>query len=415
MITIIGLHDPAALSEAHRALIAAADLLVGGERHLRAFPAAGRRRLVVDRGIAELLIELNAARAAGLEVVILASGDPLWFGIGATLRRVFTPADLHILPAPSSAQLAFAALGEPWSDSLLLSAHGRPLEPVIIRMLGDRRRTAILTDEVNTPAAIAGHLLAAGYADCRAVVCEQLATPRQCINETRLSALLHTEFDPLNVLVVLPADEAAPDCADRPFGLRDDELEHDGLITHLEVRAVALAALRLRPTDTVWDIGAGSGAVSLEAARIACRGTIYAVERSADRVAACWRNLARWGTDRIHLVHGVAPAACMDWPAPNAIFLGGTGAATTELAAFCADRLQPGGRLVLNLVTLELLAPCLSALTGAGLAPTVQQIAASRSRPLRGQTYLAALNPVYVVSGVQTGAASNGDSSHATS
>lgn len=399
MIAVLGMHDPAWLPAPLIERIQRCDLLVGGARHLHAFPDAGRERLVIDAQIEALLDRVAAAHTSGLRVVVLASGDPLWHGIGTTLRRRFNAEELEIIPAPTAAQLAFAALGEPWHDALLLSAHGRPLEPVIRLLLHAPGRAAIVTDAHNTPTRIATRLLELGWPDSVAAVCERLGDPAQRIVRATLSEIAAQHFDPLNVLVLLP--ESVPTSGPRPFGLRDDELEHDGLLTHLEVRAVALALLRLRPDSTVWDIGAGSGSVSLEAARVAWRGQVYAVERDAERVARLRRNVARWGDGRIQIVAGVAPSACVDWPDPDAIFIGGSGDQLAALIALSAARLRPDGRLVLNLVTIELLGPTLAALAEHGLSATVQQISVSRARPLRGQTYLAALNPVYIISAAQ--------------
>lgn len=396
MITVIGLHDPHLLPAPLQQRIVESDLLAGGARHLAAFPQAGRERVVIDAQIDVLLDRLAVAHAAGKEIVVLASGDPLWYGIGTTLRRRFPPEDLQIVPASSAAQLAFAALAEPWHDAVLLSAHGRPLDPVIERLVREPCRAAILTDERNTPDRIAARLLDAGFTNCPAAVCEWLGEPAQRIVRAPLDKIAAQRFDPLNVLVLLP--EPTPVGAERPFGLGDDELEHDGLITHLEVRAVAVALLRLHPRSVVWDIGAGSGSVALEAARIAWRGQVYAIERDEQRMAWLRRNVERWGDGRIALVHGEAPAACAAWPAPDAVFIGGSGGQMDELIMLCAQRLQANGRIVINLVTLELLGATLVALHTHGLQAAVQQIAVSRSRPLRGQTYLAALNPVYVVS-----------------
>jgi precorrin-6Y C5,15-methyltransferase (decarboxylating) len=412
MISVIGLHDPALLPPALLARIGACDLLVGGARHLAQFSEAGSERVPIDAGIECMLTRVERAHADGAQVVVLASGDPLWYGIGATLRRVFPSEALEIIPAPSAAQLAFAALGEPWHDALLLSAHGRPLQPVVEEVLANRRKAAILTDNHNTPAAIAASLLRMGAPDWPAAVCERLGSPAARVVRAPLSAVAVERFDPLNVLVVLrPVEECRPspppahETTERPFGLLDEELEHDGLITHLEVRAVALAALRLRPDDVVWDIGAGSGAVTLDAARIAWRGQVYAVERVADRFARMRRNVQRWGDRRIEFCEGEAPEACAAWPDPDAIFVGGSGGRMPELIAACVLRLRTGGRVVINLVTLELLGTTLELLRAAGLRPAVRQVAVSRSRPLADQTYLAALNPVYIVSAARDAAA----------
>lgn len=391
-ILVVGLTDAGADGLPANLLqrIARADLLVGGKRHLAAFPEVVAERLVVEASVEPALARLQQAWEAGQTAVVLASGDPLWYGIGTSLRRVFPPAALEIVPAPTSAQLAFAALAEPWHDAVLLSAHGRPLAAIISAVL-TASKVAILTDRQQTPAMIAQTLIAAGMEPTsRCAVCEQLGGPRQRTVRATLADLATAAFDPLNVLVVWNDHPVRP----IPPGLPDEAFSTEaGQITKREVRLLSLAELALQPGEVLWDIGAGSGAVAIEAARACPLAQVYAVERRAEFIEHIHVNLHRFPAPNVRVIHGEAPAACADWPDPDAIFVGGSGGHLRELITLAQQRLRPGGRLVLNLVTAGHLAETLALLPP---ARTVQ-VQVNRGMPIQSDLRFAALNPVFIV------------------
>jgi precorrin-6Y C5,15-methyltransferase (decarboxylating) len=367
-----------------------ADLLVGGRRHLAMFPAFSGERLAIEASVEPALTRLHTAWHNGEVAVVLASGDPLWYGIGSSLRRVFPPDALEIVPAPTSAQLAFAALAEPWHDAVLLSAHGRPLAAIIPAVL-TASKAAILTDHHQTPAVIAQALIAAGLApESRCAVCEQLGGTKQRIVQATLTDIAEATFDPLNVLIVWN------DHPRRPFppGLTDEAFSTEaGQLTKREVRLLSLAELALQPGEVMWDIGAGSGAVAIEAARACPTAQVYAVERRATFIGHIQTNLVRFPAPNLHITHGEAPAACHDLPDPHAIFVGGSGGRLAEIVALARHRLRPGGRLVLNLIMTGHLAEAVQ------LLPTarVTQIQVNRGTPIQSDLRFAALNPVYIV------------------
>ncbi|MCX7858496.1 MAG: precorrin-6y C5,15-methyltransferase (decarboxylating) subunit CbiE [Chloroflexus sp.] len=391
-ILVVGLTDAGADSLPAQVCrrIAGADLLVGGKRHLAAFPEVAAERLVVEASVEPALARLRQAWEAGQTAVVLASGDPLWYGIGASLRRVFPPEALEILPAPTSTQLAFAALAEPWHDTALLSAHGRPLSAIIPAVLA-APKAAILTDRQQTPAVIAQALIAAGLAPAsRCAVCEQLGGPRQRIIRATLADLVAAEFDPLNVLVVWNDQPLRP----IPPGLPDEAFRTEaGQLTKREVRLLSLAEVALQPGEVLWDIGAGSGAVAIEAARACPAAQVYAVERREVFVEHIRANLERFPAPNLHLTYGEAPEACIDWPDPDAIFVGGSGGRLSEIIALARQRLRPGGRLVLNLVTAGHLAEAITNLPAA----RVIQVQVNRGAPIQSDVRFAALNPVFIV------------------
>ncbi len=408
-IAVIGLTDAGACDlPAHlAAIIACADVLCGGVRHLAFFPDHPAERVVVRGDIAALAARLHEATAGGRRVVVLASGDPLLYGIGATLRRSLPASMLRIYPAVSAVQLAWARIAEPWHDAALVSVHGRELAPVVAAAR-HTRKLAVLTDALHTPAVIARALLGAGVPDCRAVVCERLGGDAERIIETTLAALPAQTFDPLNVLLLIREDELVspspgrvpndawvPGISDAAFAQRTPRA---GLITKREVRVVSIAALGIRAPDAVvWDIGAGSGSVAIEAAMLHPAAQVYAVERDVECLAHIATNCAAFRTENVRIVAGDAPDACAALPDPDAVFVGGSGGALPAIIACATERLRPGGRLVVNLATLDRLHDTLTALDTAGWRHELLQLSVARGTPIAGMTRLQALNPVFVV------------------
>jgi precorrin-6Y C5,15-methyltransferase (decarboxylating) len=340
---------------------------------------------------------------AGRRVVVLASGDPGFFGIAPVLTRRLGRDQVEVLPNLGSVQLAFARLGEAWHDAGVLSAHGRPLEPVVRQALS-QAKLAILLDHVHTAQVVAAALLAAGVEpEAHTWLMQRLGGPAERVQHGCLADVPAWTADPLSLLVILrdPARVRGP--APR-LGLPDDAYAHaGGQITKAEVRAVSLARLAPRAGDTVWDVGAGSGAVSIEAAWLCQPGQVYAVERRAEQRARAADNIARFAAHNVRLIAGEAPRALEELPDPDAVFVGGSGGQLTPILACAAQRLRPGGRLVVNLVTLEALHAATNGLDSLGLAWELAQLAVARGTRVPGEaasrrTRLAALNPVFVLS-----------------
>jgi precorrin-6B C5,15-methyltransferase / cobalt-precorrin-6B C5,C15-methyltransferase len=375
------------------ARLAEVKLLVGGARQLALFPAFPGETLTIGATVELALARLALAWERGEPAAVLASGDPLWYGIGASLRRVLPPEALEILPAPTAAQLAFAALAEPWGDAALLSAHGRPLEAVIAAALA-APKAAILTDNRNNPPAIATALIAAGLdASTPCAVCERLGGPSQRVVRTTLAEARRASFDPLNVFVVWPSPVGYR-LAAIPPGLADEAFATEaGQITKREVRLLSLAELALGSGEVLWDIGAGSGSVGIEAARGQPGARVFAVERRAVFVGHARENLRRFPAPNLTLVAGEAPEACEGWPDPQAVFVGGSGGRLAAIVALARARLTPGGRLVLNLVSFEHLHELRALLPEARLS----QVQISRGVPIQDLTRLEALNPIFLV------------------
>ncbi len=370
-----------------------ADLLVGGERQLGYFADFAGERLSMRHGIGAAAQRLRQALNAGQRAVVLASGDPLCYGVGSSLRRSFAAEELEILPAPTSYQLAFAALGEPWHDAALLSAHGRPLADVV-RVVRAATKAAILTDDQHTPAVLAQTLIDAGLpADCPCAVCENLGEAEQRVVRTTLADATARTFAALNVFIVWSDGKPALLSATRP-GLADQAFSTTGgLITKREVRLLSLAELALGPGEVLWDIGAGSGALGIEAARWQPEARVYAVEQRGELCGHIRENLRRFPAPNMRLVEGRAPAACADLPDPHAVFIGGSGGQMEPLITLVRRRLRPGGRLALALVTLENLQAARDCLPDARVA----QVQVSVGAPILEMLRLEAQNPVFLL------------------
>ncbi len=416
---IVGMLDdgPAGLPPAARAHLAGAGLVIGAARTLAlcaGHTAAGAELRDMDGALGQVPGWIAAARDAGQAVAVLATGDPLCHGIAAYLAGKLGAAAIEVLPAPSTLQLAFARLKRSWQDVRIVSVHARDAGEwpgvgaatpahglyALVRAACGHDRLACFTSPDNGPDRIARALIAAGLGDeFRLTVAARLLLPDEALYvDLPLADAAARRFPEPNVVLL-------ERCAPRPqrpvFGLDDGDFvqrqPERGLITKLEARAVSLAKLRLAPDAVVWDIGAGSGAVGIEAARLARDGHVYAIEKNAADAAIARDNAARLAASNYTLLEGRAPAGLGAWPDPDAVFVGGSGGELTGLVALCLARLKPGGRLVMNFVTLENLATATAALAAAGAAWEATMLSAARSQPILDMHRLAAQNPVWIV------------------
>jgi precorrin-6B C5,15-methyltransferase / cobalt-precorrin-6B C5,C15-methyltransferase len=341
----------------------------------------------------EPICSLLEAAPGRRRAAILASGDPCFFGIGPILAQRLGTARVRIHPQPSSVAHAFSRLGVAWQDATVLSVHGRPIADAVPAAL-PAHKVAFLTDPEHTPGEVARALLAAGMADCDAFVCERLGGPLERVEQMRLSELPERRFDPLNVLILLrdPRSVTVPALA-RP----DSAYEQvRGQITKAEVRAITVARLEPWACSVLWDVGAGSGSVAIEAAGMMPRGTVYAVERDPEQVAALRANLHRFGAANLCVVEGQAPEALAALPRPDAVFLGGTGSRLGQILAVAAERIAPNGRLVANFAILEHFSAWQEFASNLGWDSEVSQISVARAEPLGDGTRLAPLGPAFV-------------------
>lgn len=396
----MGADGMAGLGAEARERIAGASLVAGGRRLLSLLGAHPAPRLAIEGDLLAAAARIDEASRAG-PVVVLATGDPNFFGIAALLRRALGAERVRVLPHLSSAQLAFARVGASWHDARFLSAHGRPLEPVVQQALR-ARKLAILTDPRHSPAVVARALVAAGMeADCRAHLCERLGAPDERVRGGTLGEVAALEADALSLLLVLRERSAGG--APLRFGQAEEAFAHRrGQITKAQVRAVALAGLGLRPFGVLWDIGAGSGSVAVEAANLVPEAEVHAVERDAGQALLLRENVVRHFAANVRVVEGEAPQALAGLPDPHSVFLGGSGGRLPEILDAVHRRLRPGGRLVANFALLEHLLRADAQLRAAGCTTDVLALSSARGARTAGGTRLRAENPVFILTAQRT-------------
>ena len=398
-----------------------ADLVAAPKRLLAEFPpwweleqAAGRLQvgkpypaMVATDQPEAAFTHLEAARAAGQRAVVLASGDPLWFGIGRLLLQRFGPEALAFEPAPSSMQLAFARIGRPWQDASWISLHGRGSAPLAAALQKRPAALAVLTDpNQGGAAAVRTVLRASGLEAAYGFwLCERLGHPAERVQRLAPQTPLPADLDPLHlVLLVAEPPEAPTDPTALPlFGLEDGlflQLEdRPGLMTKREVRIQLLADLELPATGVLWDLGAGVGSIGLEALRLRPGLELWALEQRGGSAALIQANAERLGVSAAGVVEGRAPEALAELPDPDRVVIGGGGSERAAVLAAVIERLRPGGRVVIPLATIEALAELRPLLERSGFALGVSQLQAWRGAPLADGTRLAPLNPVLVLKG----------------
>ncbi len=389
-------------------MVTQATLLAGSRRHVSYFP--DHPKTLVIGQLTEGLQQLQQAfrqLTDGQYMVVLASGDPLFFGLGRLLLAHFPPEKVQFYPHVSAVQLALNRLKLPWQDVTLISAHGR--SPTLLKTAIQQGKSplAVLTDAQNHPGAIAQWCLEHG-GQYQGWVCENLGGEEERIRTFSLpdlAALTATDFAQLN-LVVLQQQI----CSERPIDPNDLPLlgipdryfasfsDRPGMMTKQAIRVQILAVLALQPGQIIWDIGAGTGSVAIECARLVPDGKIYAVEKTAAGQTLIHQNCSRFQIHHLTVIPIAAPDGLSDLPHPDRIFIGGSGGKLPAILKQCAQRLNPSGKLVLAIASLEHFTLALTWFRGRGWGVTVQQLQISQSQHFADLTRLSPLNPIYLVS-----------------
>jgi len=398
----IGSDGPRGLTGRARELLQNADLVLGSARTLALVPETPGERLTIGSDLADIVqtIEKNLGQK---RMVVVASGDPLFYGVARYLCDRVGKEKFEVLPHVSSMQLAFARVKESWEEAYLTNLASHALETVL-----DKIRIAetvgLFTSQKENPAIIAKELLVRGIDYFRAYVCENLGGPDERVTQGELAEIAAQEFDSLNVMI-LQRKPGRPDQQRntqqfRRFANPDDVFAQSrpksGLITQSETRAIALAQLDLAPECVMWDIGAGSGSVAIEAAQLASRGMVYAIEQDVADYHLIVANAETFGVHNLKAIHGTAPAVFAALPAPDAIFVGGTSKEVVRLLEAAYKALRPGGRMVVNVASLESLNAVYSTLKA--LASPVQALLVNLSRGTEQMETLRfeAVNPTFL-------------------
>jgi precorrin-6Y C5,15-methyltransferase (decarboxylating) len=378
-LSIVGIGEDGAegLSPVARGLIADAEIVFGGKRHLELAKSLIRGAArpwpsPFDGAIPEVL------SCRGRSVCVLASGDPNWFGVGSLLAKHVDPSETLSVPSPSAFSLAAARLGWALPDVMVVSLHGREMD-LVRPHLHPGARVLALTSDGEGPAALAQLLAETGFGSSKLTVLEALGGSRENIRTTTAANFNQRDVDALNIVAI--EVEAAPGARiiARASGLADNLFEHDGQITKREIRAVTLSSLAPRRGELLWDIGAGSGSVFIEWMLADTSLRAIAIEARPERAARIRRNAAAFGVPGLEIVEGAAPHVLKNLPQPDAIFIGG-GASDDGVLDAAIAALKSSGRLVANAVTLETEALLIA--RHASLGGELTRIAISRAGPV---------------------------------
>jgi precorrin-6Y C5,15-methyltransferase (decarboxylating) len=408
-INIVGIGDDGleGLTTAARQLVQQAELLVGPKDALGAAAATSKaEKLEIGSDLDSIVKKIEAA--GNKRVVVLTAGDPLFYGTARYLCDRLGKDRFEVTPHVSSMQLAFARVKESWDDAYLTSLATQPLELVV-----EKARTAakvgLFTTDAAPPAAVAQALLDRKIDYFTAYVCENLGSPDERVTHEELAEIAKQEFSPLNVLILVRKpgvpDRPAAMVGKRLFGNPDEEFLQSqpkrGLLTPSEVRAIALATLDIGPTSTVWDVGAGSGSVAIEAAQIASGGRVYAIEMDPEDYGLIASNAERFGVRNLTPILGKAPEAWAGLAAPDAVFVGGTGRQVRRIVELAFEQLRAGGRLVANVGSIENIAAVREVLMAKAGDAQVLMVNLSRGNDQLERLNFEALNPTFLVSAVK--------------
>jgi precorrin-6Y C5,15-methyltransferase (decarboxylating) len=347
------------------------------------------------------------------QVVIMATGDPLCHGIASYLLKKLPNEQLRVIPNVSSVQLAFSRIGLPWQDVQIVSVHSKDAGEwvkaagsehglyTLLQALFNHHKLAVLTSPENTPDRIARMMLMENIADQFTLTVAEnlLCNDEKVIKNANAEYIAKQHFNGNNIVILQGKQKSTGKVI---FGVQDSNFlqrkPDKGLITKREVRAVSLARMQLKASSVVWDIGAGSGAVGLEAARICNHGYVYAIEKNRADFEIASNNAQKFEIYNYHLINNKAPLGIEDWPNPDAIFIGGTGGELVELITLCLQRLHSNGWLVMNFVTVENLPTTIDTLKKQEAIWDITQLQASRSQAILQMNRLKAENPVWIIS-----------------
>ncbi|MBI5327810.1 MAG: precorrin-6y C5,15-methyltransferase (decarboxylating) subunit CbiE [Deltaproteobacteria bacterium] len=437
MIYIIGLgmEGKSSLSPRALKLIDNTSLLIGGRRHLASFPEFKGRKIVIGSNLEDIAKILNRKSEIGNRKwpVVLATGDPNFFGIADFIINRFGKDAVEIIPNISTMQEAFAKIKESWNDARFLSVHGRNRSQILDARckMQDTRNTdkessigwivdeivchnkiGIFTDTDNTPSKIAKTLLDKGIKEYKAYVCEDLGTDKENITAGDLKQIVKKRFSPLNVMVLIKQfqDERCktqdikynlqPTTCNYSFGISDSSFSHsNGMITKEEIRVVAISKLKLKGDSTVWDIGAGCGSISIEAALVSNKGKVFAIEKEKSRVMHIEKNKKKFATSNLEIINSSAPDALKALPTPDAVFIGGGGKDVSNIINVCSKRIKQRGRIVVNAITLETLSSAAEFFKKTAWNMETTAINIAKTKDVANLHLFNAHNPVFIIAG----------------
>lgn len=403
-IQIIGIgQSKKDLTQKHMELINDCDLLIGGKRHLSMFDLPGVQKLPIT-GHINTIVETIKEKTDHSKIVVLASGDPLFYGIGSTLIQHFNKEKLSIHSNISSVSAAFAAIKEPWHDAKIISLHGRQQGNVSLSQLSGETKIAFLTDPKMTPAVIAAGLIKEGMYNFKFCVLENLGDDSKEKIQwfDNLEQVSGQHFSQPNIVILLKQGKKTRTFShETHIGMPDSLFRHSkGLITKSEIRSITLSKLKLIKKDhVVWDIGSGSGSIGIEASLQVPWGHVYAIEKHPGRIGDIIHNIKNFNCSNVKVLNTVFPEGIEDLKQPDRIFIGGGGQHLGKIIKTACEKITPFGIIVVNTVVIQSLETALRVLKEYQFDPQTVQIQVSRSREMPFGERFEALNPVWIISG----------------
>ncbi|MFO7753067.1 MAG: precorrin-6y C5,15-methyltransferase (decarboxylating) subunit CbiE [Desulfobacteraceae bacterium] len=386
------------LTPIHLSVIRDADILVGGKRHLDLFDDTEFEKVAVTRDLQAVFTRIREV-AGKKRIAVLASGDPLHFGIGSALTREFGKDHVEVLPNITTLQAAFARIKERWDDAAWVSFHGKKDAGALMGTLARHDKVAVYTDPVNSPAIVAALLLESGMTGYDMQVLSSLGTDKEKIRSVSLEGAAAEEFDTPNIVILKKREDRAS-VLPLELGTNDDLFDHKGgLITKSEVRALTLSKLRLKKDHILWDLGAGSGSVSVEASLFITAGRIFAVEQHEERAGQIKNNKEKFGVINMTVIKATLPEGMDSLPEPDRVFIGGGGEKLPEILQAAIDRSGRKTLFVVNTVLLGSMSKTAGVFERNGMETDITQVSVSRSRSMPHDLRLEALNPVWIITG----------------
>jgi precorrin-6Y C5,15-methyltransferase (decarboxylating) len=401
-VTIIGMGlTPRDLTAEHLKIIEKADILIGGKRLLDYFKQYRAQKKAIDKNL-EGVIDFVKNRMASQSIVVLASGDPLFFGIGARLVKALGAENVLIYPNISSVAAAFARIKEPWSKVRVVSLHGRNNESALYQALETENVVAVFTDPKNNPARLAQRLIEEDFINFKVCVLESLGTTEERFNWYSLDRAAGMVFAEPNLAILKRGSEDPKEMKPPYLGMPDNYYDHQqGLITKSEIRAITISKLRLLKDHVLWDLGAGSGSISIEASLLVPAGKVFALEKIPERIQQIEINKSRFGVKNLEVVHAVLPEGLEGLPRPDRIFIGGGGRDLAKIINAAVTFLKPDGLVVVNTVLMQNIQTASETLKALDFKISQVQVQISRSRSMPWGDRLEAQNPVWIVSGIR--------------
>ena len=396
----IGL-GPEDLTEKHREIIRQSDILVGGRRHLGYFKDYPGERLLIAGDVQKVFKQIND-RMQNSRVVVIASGDPNFFGIGPSLVEYLGEDNVVIHPNISVAAAAFSRIKLSWHDAVVVSLHGGKSEKEVLDAIIKKDKVAVFTDSKRTPAWLACKLIEINQDNLRVCIFEDLGSSNEHFAWYSPQEVAGKKFAALNIVIIIRTGNQLRQMPVAYFGMPEDAYAHEkGLITKAEVRAVAIARLRLFPHHVLWDLGGGSGSVSIEASLLVKDGMVICVEKRPERVEQIKRNIKQFQVTNVRVIHSHLPEGLKDLPRPDRIFIGGGGEDITGIIEMAGSYLRGGGTMVINTVLINRLEKITGVLKKMNFETEIVHVQIGRGKEMSYGVRMEALNPVWIITGTK--------------